>query len=164
MTGRESDVVEEMDDPSDQRTRPREVMRREHRRRVAKLLQQLEERRQHVGRGALVLRDEARDAPDRGDVVGDRGPERVDRVGVVEAAGAVVAVPHEEWGTAIVAWVVPKQDAEPTEIDIKRHVADRLPRYMVPEEVVISTGLPKTSTGKIDRVRIREQSSSRQTT
>jgi amino acid adenylation domain-containing protein len=78
---------------------------------------------------------------------------------------AVLGIPHDEWGTAIVAWVVPRQDAEPTEVDIKRHVADRLPRYMVPERVVIATELPKTSTGKIDRVSMREQfSNTRQTT
>jgi acyl-CoA synthetase (AMP-forming)/AMP-acid ligase II len=78
---------------------------------------------------------------------------------------AVLGIPHDEWGTAIVAWVVPRQDAQPTEVDIKRHVADRLPRYMVPERVVISTELPKTSTGKIDRVSMREQfSNTRHTT
>jgi len=78
---------------------------------------------------------------------------------------AVLGIPHDEWGTAIVAWVVPRQDAEPTEVDIKRHVADRLPRYMVPERVVKATELPKTSTGKIDRVSMREQfSNTRQTT
>jgi amino acid adenylation domain-containing protein len=70
---------------------------------------------------------------------------------------AVLGIPHDEWGTAIVAWVVPRQDAELTEVDVKRYVADRLPRYMVPERVVISIELPKTSTGKIDRVSMREQ-------
>ena len=38
-----------------------------------------------------------------------------------------------------------------SEADIKRHVAKRLPRYMVPARVEVLTGLPRTSTGKVDR-------------
>lgn len=70
-----------------------------------------------------------------------------------------VAVPHEEWGTAIVAYVVPEDGAQIIPNDVKRHVADRLPRYMVPASVEIVSELPRTSTGKIDRRRLLEVAS-----
>jgi amino acid adenylation domain-containing protein len=68
----------------------------------------------------------------------------------VELAVAV-AIPHEEWGTAIVAFVTPRDGQSPTPTELKRHVADRLPRYMVPTRVAMMRQLPRTSTGKIDR-------------
>lgn len=65
---------------------------------------------------------------------------------------AVVAVPHEQWGTAMVAVVVASAQEDPiAELDVKRWVADRLPRHMVPVRVEIRESLPRTSTGKVDR-------------
>jgi amino acid adenylation domain-containing protein len=89
-------------------------------------------------------------------------------LGEVEAALAThadleesvaIAVPHDEWGTAIIAWVAARDGAIVTEQEIKRHLASRLPRYMIPAAVKIVGELPKTSTGKIDRPRLRENSS-----
>jgi amino acid adenylation domain-containing protein len=67
------------------------------------------------------------------------------------AEAVAVALPHEEWGTAIVACVVPRDGLRITEADVKRHVARRLPRYMVPSRVDVLEALPRTSTGKVDR-------------
>jgi amino acid adenylation domain-containing protein len=64
---------------------------------------------------------------------------------------AAVAVPHEAWGSAIIAWVAPRNGAQVDEIEVKRHVAGRLPQYMVPVAVRVLDELPKTSTGKVDR-------------
>jgi amino acid adenylation domain-containing protein len=69
----------------------------------------------------------------------------------------VVSVPHHEWGCAIVAWVTPRDDVEVTESDIRRHVASRLPSYMVPASIQVVEQLPKTSTGKIDRPLLTER-------
>ncbi|HEY7661148.1 MAG TPA: amino acid adenylation domain-containing protein [Actinomycetota bacterium] len=92
-------------------------------------------------------------------------------LGEVEAAlhadprvdvAVAIAVPHEDWGTAIVAYVVPKQaDEVPTEIDVKRHAAQRLPRYMVPARVEIRDELPRTSTGKVDRRTVADEATAR---
>ena len=71
-----------------------------------------------------------------------------------------VAVPHEEWGKAIVALVVPKDGEPVTEIDVKRHAARRLPRHMVPVRVEVRSRLPRTSTGKVDRRAIADEMSS----
>lgn len=90
-------------------------------------------------------------------------------LGEVEAAlhadprlesAVAVAVPHEDWGNAIVAYVVPKDEAV-TEIQIKREAARRLPRYMVPARVEVRADLPKTSTGKIDRRSVVDEATSR---
>jgi amino acid adenylation domain-containing protein len=70
-----------------------------------------------------------------------------------------VAVPHQEWGKAIVAYVVPKNGGAPTENEVKQHVARRLPRYMVPARVEVVSELPRTSTGKVDRSRLAEGAS-----
>jgi amino acid adenylation domain-containing protein len=40
-------------------------------------------------------------------------------------------------------------------LDVKRHCVARLPRYMVPSDVRLVADLPRTSSGKIDRVRTR---------
>jgi L-proline---[L-prolyl-carrier protein] ligase len=70
---------------------------------------------------------------------------------------AVVSVPHDEWGSAIVAWVTPRDGVEVTEVEVRRHVAGRLPSYMVPASIRIVERLPKTSTGKVDRPLLTER-------
>ena len=40
-------------------------------------------------------------------------------------------------------------------LDVKQHCAAHLPRYMIPSDIRIVTGLPRTSSGKIDRVRTK---------
>ena len=67
--------------------------------------------------------------------------------GIHEAV--VVAVPDQEIGARLHAFVVPRTDM--TEKDVQAFVGSRLPRYMVPEVFWFERELPKTSTGKIDR-------------
>ena len=55
----------------------------------------------------------------------------------------------------IVAYVEPRDGETVTENQVKRHVADRLPRYMVPAHVEVVADLPRTSNGKVDRVRLQ---------
>jgi amino acid adenylation domain-containing protein len=70
------------------------------------------------------------------------------------AVGVAVAIPHEEWGKAIVAFVVLRGGELTTESDLRRHVGRRLPRYMVPAKIDLVQDVPRTSTGKIDRQRL----------
>jgi len=42
-----------------------------------------------------------------------------------------------------------------TVLDVKRHCASRLPRYMIPGDVRLVEALPQTSSGKADRVRTK---------
>ncbi len=54
----------------------------------------------------------------------------------------------------LVAVAVP-EDGSVSVLDVKRHCASRLPRYMVPGDVRLVRALPRTSSGKADRVRTR---------
>ncbi len=68
----------------------------------------------------------------------------------------VIAIEDERLGHDLVAFVV---SADPlTEVEVKRTVASLLPRYMVPATVHVRTeALPKTSTGKIDRLALARE-------
>ncbi len=54
-------------------------------------------------------------------------------------------------GQQLVAVAVPSDPAVSV-LDVKRYCAARLPRYMIPAEVRLVEGLPRTSSGKVDRV------------
>jgi len=77
---------------------------------------------------------------------------------VTEAA--VVAVPDDDLGHALYAFVaIPEHhDGEPEvdEMSLKRHLTTHVPRYMIPRSITVLAGLPRTSTGKIDRRRLTE--------
>jgi L-proline---[L-prolyl-carrier protein] ligase len=77
------------------------------------------------------------------------------------AEAVALAVPDEAIGNAIRAIVAIHDGDPPTSTELKRHCAEKLPPYMVPEEVEFCHTLPRTGTGKIDRQRLqRERSAS----
>jgi fatty-acyl-CoA synthase len=75
--------------------------------------------------------------------------------GVLETA--VIGVPDEQWGERPRAYVVLKPGTEACEADLVAHVKQRIARYKAPREVVLIDALPKTSTGKIRKVALREE-------
>jgi O-succinylbenzoic acid--CoA ligase len=65
---------------------------------------------------------------------------------------AVAGVDDEEWGQRVVAWIVPRDAAEPPSLDgIRSWARDRMPAYMAPRELVVVTSLPRTALGKVPR-------------
>src|SRR5262249_11258651 len=58
--------------------------------------------------------------------------------------------PDEQLGNRLRAFVVIEADG-PSGPELKKHCAERVPHYMVPDAVEFRPVLPKTSTGKIDR-------------
>lgn len=64
---------------------------------------------------------------------------------------AVVGVPHEDLGQALVAFVVPKPGHQPGEVDIQRYIIERLAKYKAPREVRFMDELPRNATGKVLR-------------
>ncbi len=64
---------------------------------------------------------------------------------------AAVAIPDEQIGNRIQAFVALHQPGGVSASDLERYCLSALPRYMVPEQITIRDGLPKTSTGKVDR-------------
>ncbi len=73
---------------------------------------------------------------------------------VVEAA--VVARPDEKWGETPCAFVALKEGASLAEADLIAYCRDNLAHYKAPRTVVFGP-LPKTSTGKIQKFRLRER-------
>jgi len=65
-----------------------------------------------------------------------------------------VAVPDDLLGSRIRAIVVPAEAGGLDEQLIRRHCAERLPRYMVPTEVEFRQDLPRTATEKVDRAQL----------
>ncbi|MFD0911205.1 acyl-CoA synthetase [Ruegeria arenilitoris] len=73
---------------------------------------------------------------------------------VMEAA--VVAKPDEKWGETPCAFVELKPGAEATEADLIAFCRDQMAHFKAPKTVVFGP-LPKTSTGKIQKFKLREQ-------
>ena len=73
---------------------------------------------------------------------------------ILEAA--VVARPDEKWGETPCAFVLVRADASLTEQDIIRYCRDNMAHYKCPKTVVFGE-LPKTSTGKIQKFKLRDQ-------
>ncbi len=71
------------------------------------------------------------------------------------ASCGVVAKADEKWGETPVAYVELKPGRTASEAEIIDHCRTLLARYKVPRQVVFSD-IPKTSTGKIQKFRLRE--------
>nr|UNQ78286.1 amino acid adenylation domain-containing protein [Microbispora sp.] len=70
----------------------------------------------------------------------------VDEVAVVVAGSGLEA--------RLVSFVVPVPGHTPTVLSVKRHCSERLPAYMVVDELRIAAELPRTDNGKIDRIEL----------
>lgn len=57
----------------------------------------------------------------------------------------------------LVAFGVHPGSPQPTLLDIKRHCAERLPRYMIVDEVQFLPALPRTRNGKVDRLELNRR-------
>ncbi|HUP86386.1 MAG TPA: AMP-binding protein [Acidimicrobiales bacterium] len=70
---------------------------------------------------------------------------------------AVAGRPDPEWGRRVVAWVVLAQSAAapPTVRQLRDHVAEVLPAYAAPKELVIVDQVPRTALGKVQRHQLR---------
>ena len=71
------------------------------------------------------------------------------------ASCGVVARPDEKWGETPIAYVELKPGATATEDEILEHCRKLLARFKVPKTVIFAE-IPKTSTGKIQKFRLRE--------
>jgi long-chain acyl-CoA synthetase len=65
-----------------------------------------------------------------------------------------LAIPDEAIGNTIHAVVTINSSNSLTSTELKRHCAEKLPSYMVPEEIELCETLPRTGNGKIDRQRL----------
>lgn len=69
---------------------------------------------------------------------------------------AVIAIPDPTWGEVPKAFVVPKPGTNPSAEDIINFCRERIARFKAPKAVEFGE-LPKTSTGKIMKYRLRQK-------
>ncbi len=71
------------------------------------------------------------------------------------ANAAVIAVPHVKWTERPLLIVVKTKDAEPTKEQILAHLATRLAKWQLPDDIVFVDQLPLTATGKVSKKDLR---------
>jgi fatty-acyl-CoA synthase len=72
------------------------------------------------------------------------------------AEAAVIGVPDDKWGERPLAAVVPVDGATVTPGELRDYLAERVPKWQVPERWAFIAEVPKTSVGKFSKVRMRE--------
>jgi len=71
---------------------------------------------------------------------------------------AAIAVPDEVIGNRIKAVVAAHVSESIQAAELQQHCGTRIPKYMIPEFIEFRESLPKTSTGKVDRVGLSRDS------
>ncbi len=110
------------------------------------------------GDGYVVLTDRSKD-------VIKSGGEWISSIDLENAAmahpdvqeAAVIGLPHPRWQERPFLVVVPKPGAEPDAKAILEFLASRVAKWWLPDDVAFVSDIPHTATGKIQKVKLREQ-------
>lgn len=78
-----------------------------------------------------------------------------------EVREVCVVVAGEGAEAKLVAFAIFTKSPPPSLLAIKRHCAERLPRYMIVDRLCASDDLPRTASGKIDRGKLKQAAESR---
>ena len=74
------------------------------------------------------------------------------------AEAAVIAIPHEKWSERPLACIVFKPGREATPAELNVHLLQQgLARWQLPERYEVIDAIPRTSTGKFWKVKLRER-------
>ena len=69
---------------------------------------------------------------------------------------AVIAVPHSDFGEAVVSIVVRKKDSV-NEQDIKDHLSERIAKFKQPKKIIFANNLPRNTMGKVQKSELRKK-------
>ncbi len=117
----------------------------------------------HTGDGGDIDDDNYLSISDRKKDVIISGGENVSSIEVEDclyqhpsvAEACVIGVPDAKWGETVKALVVLKPDAAATESDLIAHCRDRLTHFKCPTSVEFQAEFARTSTGKLQKFKIR---------
>jgi acyl-CoA synthetase (AMP-forming)/AMP-acid ligase II len=117
----------------------------------------------HTGDGAAIDDEAHVTITDRRKDVIVTGGENVSSIEVEDrlrahpdvADCAVIGVPHERWGEAVMAIVVLREGATAGEADLIAHCRDGMAHFKAPRTVEIRDALPRTATGKVQKFLLR---------
>ncbi|MEU8638962.1 AMP-binding protein [Amycolatopsis sp. NPDC048633] len=117
----------------------------------------------HSGDSAVVDEDGLRVMVDRYKDIVKTGGENVSSMRVEAVLGqhpavlraAVIGLPHEHWGEAVTAVVVPRSSA--SEAELIAFCREHLAGYETPKAIVFADDLPETVGGKILKYKLRAQ-------
>ncbi len=73
------------------------------------------------------------------------------------AEAAVIAIPHEKWSERPLAAVVFKEGQSATDDELNELLLDKFPKWWLPEGYVQIDQIPRTSTGKFQKTKLRER-------
>ena len=73
------------------------------------------------------------------------------------ALAAVVGVPHPKWDERPLLLVISKQDCAQDKAEMLAHFNQKIAKWMVPDDVIFVESLPMTATGKVQKLKLREQ-------
>jgi len=74
---------------------------------------------------------------------------------VLEAA--VFAARHEKWAERPIAAIVLKPEKQASEADLRAHLEGKFPKFHMPDAFLFLAEIPRTSTGKFAKRKLREQ-------
>jgi acyl-CoA synthetase (AMP-forming)/AMP-acid ligase II len=118
----------------------------------------------HTGDGGTIDDDNYLTINDRKKDVIISGGENVSSIEVEDrlyqhpavAEACVIGVPDDKWGETVKALVVLKRDADATEADLIAHCRAALSHFKCPTSVEFRSEFARTSTGKLQKFKIRE--------
>jgi acyl-CoA synthetase (AMP-forming)/AMP-acid ligase II len=73
------------------------------------------------------------------------------------AEAAVIGVAHPRWDERPLLIIVPKPGTAPTRDALLRHLASRVAKWWLPDDVVFVDDIPHTATGKIQKTALRDR-------
>lgn len=73
------------------------------------------------------------------------------------AEAAVISVPHPKWSERPLAVVVRKSERSVSAEDLRRFLSEKFVKWMVPDAYAFVDAIPRTSTGKFLKTKLREQ-------